>query len=269
MRLTVCALSHVGNSRETQEDNFLIGPDSYLSDETRKRVETDKKPYQLVKHVNANQCLLAVSDGMGGHACGEVASCLTVKYLSDHYRQIMENFILGEKSIVSVISGANQTVNATAAGQKERRGMGATLCGMAGKDGVYFGFNVGDSRLYRYANGVLEQLSTDHTEGQRLVNLNLLSPEECKTFPRRKNLYKYIGYNGELVADVFRIGQCLPGTVLLFCSDGLTDVMSPEEIGAVLARKDRIDKKGHMLLNEALMRHPGRGDNITLLLIEF
>ena len=148
------------------------------------------------------------------------------------------------------------------------KGMGATLCGVICSNGMYYGFNVGDSRLYRYHNQ-LEQLSTDHTEGQRLRKLNLLTEEECQRFPRRKHLYKYIGVNSELAADVFKIGHCVSESILMLCSDGLTDALNNEEIANILSKDGNIEYKGHLLIDQALERNIGHGDNITLILIEF
>ena len=147
--------------------------------------------------------------------------------------------------------------------------MGATLCGVLCSNGVCYGINVGDSRLYSYKNGKFEQLSTDHTEGQRLLSLKLLTEEEYQRFPRKKNLYKYIGMNGEVVADVFKIESCEPGTVLVLCSDGLADVISNEEISEILSTNEPIENKGHKLVEQAVARNVGHGDNITLILIEF
>ena len=211
----------------------------------------------------------AVSDGMGGHASGEIASGRTVKYLSDNYARIIDGAYLNGQFISDEINRLNKDVVSFSKSDSRFRGMGATLCGVIRSRGAYYGFNVGDSRMYLYSNGALEQLSEDHNEGQRLRKLNLLTEDELKRFPRRKNLYKYVGVSGELVPDVFRIGDCVPGAALMICSDGVSDVLNKTEIEEVLGRNTSSEEKGNALVNEALKRNIGYGDNITLLLIEF
>lgn len=262
--------SNVGNSRQNQEDNAILPGGSYLTPDLVKSIGEQRHTHERYFAYNYDDGFLAaVSDGMGGHASGEVASAQVVQYLFANYQRIVGNASFGEQPLVDEIAALNRQILAYSKSDASLRGMGATLCGvLVSKDGCY-GINVGDSRLYRYCNGNLEQLSTDHTEGERLLKLNLLTQEEYQRFPRRKNLYKYMGVNSELVADVFKIGFCMPGTTLLLCSDGLADVVSNEEIEAVLATSETLEQKGRTLLKQALDGNAGHGDNITLILIEF
>jgi len=268
--VSVYFASNVGNSRHNQEDNALLPGGSYLTPESVKAISGQRHTHEAIfKHSYESGFLAAVSDGMGGHASGEVASAQTVRYLSESYPRIVEGACFGEQFVQAEIAALNRRVLSISQSNASLRGMGATLCGVVCSKGSYYGVNVGDSRLYRYYNGQLEQLSADHTEGQRLLKLNLLTKEEYQRFPRRKNLYKYIGMNGELVADVFKIGFCVPGAMLLLCSDGLADVISDAEIGAVLQGGETIEQKGRALMQRALEGNAGHGDNITLILIEF
>ena len=266
----ISLFSSVGNSRGNQEDNALFMDRRILSEQDLAFISTSRETYATTysREVGGG-FMVAVSDGMGGHACGEVASALTVGYLAEHYDRIIESAYLNERAVVSEIGELNRRIVAYSKSREGLRGMGATLCGVICSKGLYYGFSVGDSRMYRYAGHTLEQLSEDHTEGRRLRKLNLLSEEELETFPRRKNLYKYIGMGGDLIADVFKISSCIPGTTLLLCSDGLTDVILDEEISTVLGSPALLEEKGSLLLNRAKERNPGHGDNITLLLIEF
>ena len=113
--------------------------------------------------------------------------------------------------------------------------MGATLCGIVSVDDYTYCFNVGDSRMYQYTDGILRQITIDNTEGQRLLGLGLLSEEEVKTFPKRKAIYKYIGKDVDLVPDIYEIENIRKGTLLLLCSDGLSDVLELEEIQDMLS----------------------------------
>ncbi len=265
----VVLLSNVGNSRENQEDNALFN-DKFFSNEDIETMSKTRRTYLENYSPDAkNGFLVAVCDGMGGHDFGEVASYLTAEYLSDNYRSVIDSSLIGENAISRDIKMANDFVLSKSRGDSNLKNIGATLCGVVGKNSCFYGFNVGDSRLYRYVAGKLEQLSVDHTEGQRLVNLKLLTKEECAKFPRRKTLYKYIGHSVELCADVFPIKQCVSGTTLLICSDGLTDCVSDEKIESVLKTADSVEQKGKALMEEALQCNAGYGDNITIILIEF
>ena len=268
--ITIYFASNVGNSRQNQEDNAILPNGSFLDAELVKSISEHRQTHEAIYKGNfENGFLVAVSDGMGGHASGEVASSLTVRYLSQKYRQFIDGAYLNEQFIINEIGSLNRSVISYSKRDNCLRGMGATLCGVICTNGMYYGVNVGDSRLYHYYNNHLEQLSTDHTEGQRLLKLNLLTEDEYQRFPRRKNLYKYIGINSELIPDVFKIGNCIPGSTLVLCSDGLTDALSDEEIATVLSKPGSIEYRGHLLIDQALERNIGHGDNITLILIEF
>ena len=268
--VSVYFASNVGNSRQNQEDNAILPGGAYLTPELVKEIGEKRQTHERYFAYNfENGFLAAVSDGMGGHASGEVASAQVVQYLCANYQRIVGNASFGERFLVDEIAALNRLILSCAKGDAALRGMGATLCGVVASNGCYYGVNVGDSRLYRYYNGKLEQLSTDHTEGERLLKLNLLTKEEYQRFPRRKNLYKYMGVSSELVADVFKIGSCVPGATLLLCSDGLADVVSHDEIETVLATGDTPEQKGRTLLQRALEANAGHGDNITLILINF
>ena len=270
MSCEIALFSNVGNSRRKQEDNAIYSCGRFLTLNDVSAISENRSTYQVkVLPTDKGNFIVAVSDGMGGHASGEVASGQVVKYLSDNYQRIIDGVYLNEQFLKDEISELNRTIVSYSRSDARFKGMGATLCGVICSKGLFYGFNVGDSRLYRYYDGELEQLSSDHTEGQRLVKLNLITERELSSFPRRKNLYKYIGINGELVADVFKIGNCVFGTTLLLCSDGLTDVIPDEELKEVLAKTDAIEEKGRLLVERALERNVGHGDNITLILVEF
>ena len=216
--------------------------------------------------IPASDFAVAVSDGMGGHASGEIASYMTVRYLSDNYARVVD----GEKTdLISLISEINGEVVREARSCPDYKGMGATLCGLLCRDGKLLGFNVGDSRLYRYDGQGLKRLSRDHSEGQRLLDLKLLTEEEVKNFPNRKTIYKYIGMRADLVADVFDIEPCKEKTVFLLCSDGLSDVLDESELSLILSSDVPLKQKSEMLMNRALSRNVGHGDNITIILTEF
>ena len=262
--MKILGLSHIGNSRSNQEDNFLIGK-KYSDLNAIKRFSKESPCVSVEGSCDICNTLIAVCDGMGGHASGEVASYLTVKHLADNHDRIVRG---GCSEIAKEISSISNAVLQMGRSDPSCRGMGATLCGLILKQGSFIGFNVGDSRMYRFVDGALSRLTKDHTEGQRLYDLGLLSDEEIKTFPKRKALYKFIGTEGELISDVFELhAENLRG-VFLLCTDGLCDVLSDDEIRSVLENDEPLKAKAERMISLALSRKAGQGDNITLILLE-
>ena len=269
LNVNMYSCSHIGNSRDNHEDNFLLCRGNYLSPDEREAMAVSRVPHCVKTKADISHFLVAVSDGMGGHSCGEVASLHTVREMSIKYEEMITAASIGEKDFGEQIAKLNREVYALGQSSSDTRGMGATLCGVVANNSDVYGFNVGDSRMYWLADGKLTQLSTDHTEGERLLSLGLLSKEEVERHPRRKNIYKYIGYSGELVPDVYRIPTVKSGTAILLCSDGLCDVLTDSEIEQALNSSIDIEAKGNQLISMALGRNIGHGDNITVILIEF
>ncbi len=267
-RIRISAISHIGNSRDNQEDNYLVHRRGYLPPDVRDSMPKNRTPYCFEGTIDKDHFLVAVSDGMGGHACGEAASLITVECLSNSFDEIINSMGLGEKALAAQISHINNAVCSMSQKDSSCQGMGATLCGVIANEYELVGFNVGDSRLYQFQNGELKQLSTDHTEGQRLLKMQLLTEEEVENFPRRKMLHKYIGYDGDIVPDIFRITRAEQGTIFLLCTDGLSDVMSDNEMEQVLKNSTSLGDRAMKLVTEAVSRNIGRGDNITVILIE-
>lgn len=257
------AISNVGNSRRNNEDNYFLptaGNSAFCINKNAENV------------CNSNTALperfcCAVSDGMGGYEFGEVAAMKVVEYFADNYDELM---MCSERKelIVDYITKLNDRFCDLTVQNKELSNMGATLCGVVVNGSKAFCFNVGDSRAYTLSSGKLKQITVDHSEGQRLLDLHLLTADEIKTFPKRKAIYKYIGQKTRLISDAFEIENFDECSYILLCTDGLTDALSDKEIEAVLNSSDMdIKNKGQFLVELALERRLNRGDNITLVLI--
>ncbi len=264
----ICLMSHVGNSRTNQEDRYLVGPDRHGRMETGEIDRMRSGVEEICRELQVAHAVVAVSDGMGGHACGEIASAMVVTQLAARADALTA--CPTDAALISSIADINRSVQESAKLRAECRGMGATLCGVVlAQDGQIVGFNVGDSRLYQCSEGQLHPLSRDHTEGRRLVDLQLLTEQEVEHFPHRKSLYKYIGMRSDLVADVIEIGRCKAGDLLLICTDGLSDAVSNAEIADCLNAAKPLKARAERLMRSALEQNQGHGDNITFVLIEF
>ena len=267
MCLVFC-FSHIGNSRENQEDNYLLGR-CFLSSEQIRDITEKRKLLMDSLEVDSDFCI-AISDGMGGHEYGEIASLLTVEYLASHYDEMIQDVRENKDKIIEYVSGINEYVCDVGKKHYSAENLGATLCGIISIDETVYCFNVGDSRLYQYSNAQIKQITVDNTEGQRLIDYNLLTKEEVEKFPYKKSLYKYVGKDVKLVPDVYNIDNIEKGTLLLLCSDGLSDVLKSEEMQDILSKECiSTEEKGKFMLELALERKPGMGDNITLMIVEY
>lgn len=265
--VTVAVATNVGNSRQNHEDNMITAQARFLTLATVGEMSANRRTVvDRVQH-KPGAFLCAVSDGMGGHASGEIASWLSVKYLSEHYKQVLAAAKTGPAAIVQEVNRVNQAVCAVAKADPNCAGMGATLSGLVMSGRNLYGFHIGDSRIYRFCDGELIQLSVDHTEGQRLLNMGLLSREEVMKHPHRKAVCRYIGYDGPVEPDVFAVEVPKKG-VFLLCSDGLTDVLSDLEIARILGNGWGLKERAELLVSNAVPRNPGHGDNVTVMLLE-
>jgi protein phosphatase len=199
--------------------------------------------------------LWVVADGMGGHACGEVASEIVVKRLRGCY---------GEgKSLPAAIELAHQAVTEHAEANPQAKGMGATVVAMSLHGQSYDIAWVGDSRAYRLRGSELELLSRDHSYLEWLKD-NGITVEEARRHPKRNVITQSIGV-GEPNPDAVH-GDCQPGDRYLLCSDGLNDELTDEEILAILYSADNSNVITQRLIEAALEK--GGRDNISVIVVD-
>jgi len=253
MHLEAVVLCNVGKVRQNNEDNF------YLQGKVRQNLALQYAEESYKGSVD--QSLFAVADGMGGEENGEIASLVTVQSLrpsaiEDVYEVAMES--IGE---------ANEMLCDEMLQNGGKR-MGSTLAALYVEGDKAVVVNVGDSRVYHVRNGVPEQLSRDHTIVQQMVDMGVLTKEEARTHKKRHVLSQNIGiFPEEMVIEpyVTEPEEVKAGDVFLLCSDGLTDMVTDEEIGAVMRTGD-IYKQAEKLVELAL-EHGGR-DNVTVMLVK-
>ncbi len=204
---------------------------------------------------------IAVSDGMGGHAAGEVASKMTINGVLEQLRHCHEDNPVS--ALRRAISRVNLDVYRTAQDSKSLRGMGATLvCAVLGSR-RYVVANVGDSRLYHFDGETMEQVTTDHSLVEMLVQSGSISREEARTHPRRNVITRAIGIGLSVDIDLFD-RSWKPDDVLLLCSDGLCGSVTDERLCSILRQGGSLDVLADTMVREALQN--GSSDNITVLL---
>ncbi len=242
----------VGMARDHNEDDF------YLS--------------------RGEEALCIVADGMGGHRSGEVASAMAIRAMVEYYRETMppeeldgreigseavgedDEIDLDERRLVQAIQTANSTVFEVASNNEVYRGMGTTIVsGYFTHRGVYLG-HIGDSRAYRYRDGDLEQRTDDHSLANKYVDMGILSSDDVEFFPYKNVITRACGLSEEVeVASHFE--ETRDGDHYLFCSDGLTDMVSTERIEEMFGDYVDLETLCSRLIAEA--NDNGGEDNIT------
>lgn len=204
--------------------------------------------------------ILAVADGVSGECAGELASamCLDmVKEITDFQRD----------SIEDRITEIHEKLAEFSRNDSESRNMQTTLCGIAvDADGMITSFNAGDSRLYRFHDGCLEQLTRDQSLVQLLYEEGKITPEERRTHARRNIIFPVIGNIKDSpkieIRDVPEITE--NSDILMLCTDGLSDYLSDDEIKEILERPENLCEKLDIFVETALKN--GGADNISIIL---
>lgn len=212
----------------------------------------------------ADSRLLAVADGMGGHAAGEVASAAVVQTLADAITDLPADREAAAAWIVERINDAHNRVGDLVAEEPEHRGMGTTLSAVLACDDGCVLAHVGDSRVYTLRGGQLWQASTDHTFVQTLVESGEITEEQAAHHPRRNLLMRAIDGVHAVDVDVIALDLQVGDRVLL-CSDGLTGVLPDSTIAELLQTED-LTLAVAQLIDFALAG--GAPDNVTVVLAE-
>lgn len=252
--VTAYAASNVGKRRRNNEDNYYINQATVAS--------------QTMAHSDVFRgadFLGSVCDGMGGEASGEVASQITVEAIGQFETKLKaSNF--SDETINELVSTANDRVCQKIVQEKKRMGTTFTLIGVTG--GTVTLSNIGDSRIYKYANGILKQLSHDHTEAQTMVDSGIISKEASMDLKEKHKLTQHIGiFPYEMLIEPYTLRtEAKENDRYLLCSDGLTDMLSEAEILSVMEQKLPLEKTCELLIDGALQK--GGKDNVTVLLCD-
>ena len=212
--------------------------------------------------ISTPKILLAVADGMGGHRGGEIASSIAINILA---RRFSQQASIGTKEeaidwIKRIVIEANTAIYKYTEEHPDSVGMGTTLVlAIHTNDFLLFG-NIGDSSGYVIKNKKIHKITTDHTLVNLLVKSGELTLEEAKDHPRKNVLMKALGATSDVDMDVFDVTDEVEG--ILLCSDGLTNMLSDEQITNVLNEDHTGDEK----LQKLIIKSNNRGgtDNISI-----
>lgn len=219
--------------------------------------------------------LAILADGMGGHNAGEVASALAtavlMEALGEQLPQLLEiawpqQADLLRQRVIDGVKLANWTIYNTACERSECLGMGTTLSLALFHRSRVLIAHIGDSRVYRWRDGRLQQITSDHSVLQEQIDAGLVSAEEAMFSQHKNVITRALGVEADVLVDLYEVDS-LENDVYLLCSDGLSDMLLPTEISNDLLRFawDRD------LACQALIDHAnsmGGRDNISVILVK-
>ena len=255
LSITFAALTDVGLARQNNEDAFQIT-------DLSSGVTFDESPLAATIKVGARGALLAVSDGMGGHAGGEIASAVVISSLREELKASGHGET--EQRLDAAIRAANVDV-ARAAERRNKRGMGATLTAvLIDETGAYVA-EVGDSRAYLLRNGQLKQLTHDQSLVQLMVDIGLCTEEQAEHSPQKNILLQAMGSEPEVRAAIGHV-QLRQRDKMLLCSDGVSNAVTHQELAEILAANE---PNAACLRLVQLANERGGADNLTVVVALF
>lgn len=250
MTLTAFGLTDVGRKRRHNEDAYLL---------------------------DAERGLFVVADGMGGHAAGEVASRITVESIQEFIAGTEDEhentwpfgfnnrYSLEGNRLTTSVEKANEKVMRAVQNRPELKGMGTTVVAALFDANHATLVHVGDSRAYMLRRGELKRLTDDHSWVQEQVNAGILSEDEAKSHPLKNVVTRALGGAAHVAVDLIEV-PTIVGDRFLLCSDGLTGMVSDEEIHRHLNEDPTLDVAVRALIDLANER--GGVDNITAIVVE-
>ena len=249
MQVKASGLTHVGRQRQHNEDSYLV------EDTAR---------------------LFVVADGMGGHAAGEIASRIAVDSIQEFILHTKEDegtwphayderYKRSTNRLMTAVKLANTRVLEAMRKDARLRGMGTTVVACMADGGTMSVAHVGDSRVYLIREAQLSRITNDHSWVFEQVQAGLLTEAEAEKHPLRNVITRALGGALSVVPDASEV-ECQPGDVFLLCSDGLTGMVSEEQILKVVTKnEDDLAVACQNLIDSANER--GGIDNITAILV--
>ena len=234
-RVLSVASSHIGRVRASNQDSGYAGTHLFL-----------------------------VADGMGGHAGGDVASSLATQAVTAVADERFESIEIAQQRLVESVKHSAAELIEAVREHPDLAGMGTTVSALLRHNRQVVIAHIGDSRVYRLRGGVLEQITTDHTFVQKLVETGRITPEEALVHPRRNVLMRVLGDVAGSVDVDTAVLDTEPGDRWMLCSDGLCGYVTENAIANVLKTEPDASKAASKLINLALER--GAPDNVTVVI---
>ncbi len=238
MHITCAGRTDVGIIRSGNEDNYLMVPD---------------------------RGIFVVADGMGGHAAGEVASEMAVRFVA---RELGSLKGLSDDQVADrmrlAIRAANGAIFQRTLTEHDKRGMGTTVTALVLYETRFLIGQVGDSRAYLFRDGKLIQLTKDHSYVQEQVDAGYLTPEQARSHPYSNVITRCVGANSDVMPDIY-LGTVKPTDLFLIASDGLTGMLEDQQLADTMALARVPQEQVDELITEA-NRHGGL-DNITAIIV--
>ncbi len=210
--------------------------------------------------------LFVVADGMGGHAAGEVASRLAVECVRETFADVDGT---GAEVLIAGVHRAHARIADLAQRDPKKAGMGTTFVGLLVVEGEMVIAHVGDSRVYRFRNEQLDQLTEDHSLLNACIKAGKWDPCEADVFPCPNIITRAVGVNDP--DEAFQVDTCvvtpLPGDVYLLCSDGLTNMLDRTSLLSILLKYPDVTQATERLIEAA--NEQGGTDNITAVLVRW
>lgn len=242
-KIEACACSHRGLVRQNNED-----------------------AWEGVDHAR----FFALADGMGGHQAGEIASKEAVGMLcrvmeeKKHHATSQTSMASARRDVRHAIELANFHVYKMGRNNSDLRGMGTTVCCLYFQEnGVVYG-HVGDSRIYRFRKGSLEQLTRDDSLLRELIDQGQVEESEAQDFMYKNIITKAIGAEPTIEPGVHYTNMA-DGDIFLMCTDGLTDMLSNDQIVAALRDSPSLEIAVNTLVDQAIVQ--GGFDNVTVVAV--
>lgn len=245
IKLMAYGLSDMGLVRQNNEDVWLCSPE---------------------------QNLFVIADGMGGHQAGEIAAREAVTAFFQIFHKLLKKEGKENKSIINpqglvqkAFEHANSVVYSMGRTHGPLRGMGTTLCCLYFTDSGLVYAHVGDSRIYLLRNKKILQLTQDHSLLRELIDLGQINEQQATDFLYKNIITKAVGTEPKIEPTI-NFGKIVAKDRYLMCTDGLSDLLSSQEIESILNQNLNNREAVEQLIAEAKAR--GGHDNITVALIE-
>lgn len=248
-RIRFAGKTDIGQVRAQNEDNLLIPTDMPLA---------------------------AVSDGMGGHASGDVASEITIQTIEEYYHSMAQTsqptwplklpqITVERARMASAIKLANAKIFATASADTSKKGMGCTVDAIFFSQGRFYIGHVGDSRVYRIREERIDLLTEDHSLLNDYIRMREITSEEARDFPHKNVVVRALGLSEEVQVDVL-VDAYQKNDCFLLCSDGLSGMLDDQDLLKIVLKHEKLDSACNALIKAA--NEAGGNDNITVVLAQ-